>query len=72
MKNGPKFPEPHFVFDQTGKKTQVLLDAKAYDKLIEFVEDLVLGKMAENILETSTKEDWIDFEDVRNSLLKNA
>ncbi len=50
-----KISEPKFVVDQKGKRTQVLLNIKEYQALIEELEDRRDAMHAEKIIKKTKK-----------------
>ncbi|MFA5074790.1 MAG: hypothetical protein WC436_01675 [Candidatus Babeliales bacterium] len=47
--------EPQYIFDEKGKKIAVVLSVRAYENLVEELEDLCLGKISEAILKKKEK-----------------
>ena len=62
--------EPQYIIDETGKKIRVVLDMKTYAHLLELIEDFSLGKQAQNVLKTESREDYERLDDIRDELLK--
>ena len=58
---------PQFIIDSTGKKTGVLLDMATFEQLMEKLEELYLGAMAEHVLENEAE--FTDFEEVKKKLI---
>lgn len=71
MKKNIVEPKPRFITDEQGNKLEVILDIATYDQLIELVEDHYLSKTAEEVLATESKEEYMDLEDFRKTLVKN-
>ena len=53
--------------DDSGKKKEVILDIKIYEKLLEELEDYYLGSEAEKAFKDS---DFIDFFEANKDILK--
>jgi predicted DNA-binding protein len=58
---------PRYIIDNRGKKKEVVLDIKVYDKLIEELEDYYLAIEAEKILKSG---EFVDFEEANKKILK--
>ncbi len=43
--------EPQYIIDASGKKTGVILSLDQYEKLIEEIEDMYFGSVAEKAFE---------------------
>jgi hypothetical protein len=69
MKKNNVFPSPQFIVDETGKKTQVVLDVDAYNKLIELIEDLSLSKMAQSVLDNESRDEYVALDELRDLLI---
>lgn len=57
---------PHYIIDESGKKTGVILDIKTFEKLIEDIEDIYFTALAQTRLEQ--EQEYIDHEDVKHDL----
>ncbi len=56
-KRSKKIPEvvPHYIVDNVGKKIGVILDMVTFDKLIEEIEDIYFGAIAQAALQRETE-----------------
>lgn len=52
---------PRYIVDESGEKKEVILDISTFEKLLEQLEDLYLGRMAEQAL--AEKSEFSDFEE---------
>ena len=58
---------PRYIVDDSGKRKEVILDIKTYEKILEELEDYYLGLEAE----ASFKDgDFIDFFEANKDVLK--
>ncbi|MFC2150708.1 hypothetical protein ACFLQV_04310 [Calditrichota bacterium] len=55
---------PKFVTNSKGKRTEVILDIKTYEKLIEQLEDVIDTQIALDTMD----EETIDWEDAKREL----
>lgn len=53
-KNMPK-SVPRYIVDDSGKKREVILDIKVYEKMVEQLEDFYLGMEAAKVKKNSKK-----------------
>jgi hypothetical protein len=60
--------EAQYIVDKKGRKTAVILDIKVFKKLLEEVEDLYLGKLAQSALDEDSE--YITHADVIKALSK--
>lgn len=58
---------PRYIIDRSGKKVEVVLDIATFEKMLERLEDLYFGSMAEEALAT---EEFIDFDEANKKFLK--
>ena len=59
---------PKYVVDNSGKKTEVLLDLKTFTTMVEELEDLYDIMQAENILARGSAEEGSTLEELEKSL----
>lgn len=70
MKKNTLKSVPRYVVDDTGKKREVILDIKIYEKMVEQLDDFYLGIQAQKIKKSSKKSDYVDFKEVYKDILK--
>ena len=58
---------PRYIVDDSGKKKEVILDIKIYEKLLEELEDYYLGLEADKAFKDG---DFIDFFEVNKDIVK--
>ena len=64
--------KPRFVLDEQGNRVEVILDIQTYDQLVDHFEDHYLGKMAEEVLASESKEDFMDLQAFRKALSQDS
>lgn len=63
---------PHYIIDDHGKRTGVILDPKTFDQLMEELEDLYDVRQAEKILAKGKAEEGHTLEEIEKSLRKKC
>ncbi|MBA3954514.1 hypothetical protein H0X48_04320 [Candidatus Dependentiae bacterium] len=58
--------EVQYIVDKKGKKTAVILDIKTFKQLLEEIEDVYLGKLAE--LALSQDPEYVSHKDVLKAI----
>ncbi len=59
--------KPRYIVDNSGKKREVVLDIKVFEKILENLEDAYLVKEAEKAFQEG---DFIDFKEANKKILK--
>lgn len=59
---------PQFIVDQNGKKTGVIMNIETFQELIEKIEELYFGSLAQDSLKNEAK--FNDFNHFKNKILK--
>ena len=57
---------PRFIVDDSGKKTEVVLDITTYEQMLEYLEDLYFGLKAK---EAFQEDEYIDFHEANKDIL---
>jgi hypothetical protein len=70
MKKNMLKSEPRYIVDDSGKRREVIIDIKIYEKLMEQLEDYYLGIEAQKIKKSSKSEDYVDFKHIYKDILK--
>lgn len=67
----PSIPKivPQYITDAKGNKTGVILDIKTFNLLLEEMEDMYLGSLAEVALQDASEA--LSHEDIKKKLLKD-
>jgi len=65
----PSLPElnPQYIVNEHGQKTSVILDIQTFKKLMEEIEDMYFGTLAQVALKSDTES--ISLEDAKKELL---
>lgn len=58
---------PKYIVDETGKKTEVVIDISTFEKMLEDLEDLYFSLEAEKVLECG---EFVDFDEANKKVLK--
>ncbi len=58
---------PKYIVDETGKKTEVVLDISTFEQMLESLEDFYFGLEAEKFLESG---EFVDFDEANKKVLK--
>jgi hypothetical protein len=58
---------PRYIVDETGKKTEVILDVATFEQLLEYLEDVYYSAIAKDAM---AKGEFLDFEEVSKEILK--
>lgn len=64
--------KPHYIVDASGQKTSVILDLKAFNSLIEELEDLYDVCEAEKVIAEGKKGRGKTLEELQKSLNKKS
>lgn len=59
---------PQYIVDKAGKKTGVILDILAYEQLLEKIEDIYFGSIAQKALKEEGK--FISHHDVKKKIAR--
>ena len=59
--------EPRYIVDNSGKKREVVLNIKTFEKILEQLEDMYLIKEAQKAFK---EDDYIDFKEANKRILK--
>jgi predicted DNA-binding protein len=58
--------EAQYIVDKTGKKTAVVLDIETFENLLEEIEDIYFGTLAEAALQQ--EQEYISHEQVKRKI----
>jgi hypothetical protein len=59
---------PQYIIDKAGKKTGVILDIVSFEKLLEEIEDIYFGSVAQKALQE--EDEYITHSDVTKKLAR--
>lgn len=61
--------EPRYIVDNSGKKKEVILNIKTFEKILEQLEDMYLAREAQKALQ---EDEFIDFEEANKKTLSSG
>jgi len=67
-KNNALKTSEQYIVNESGKKTHVIVEIAVFEELLEQLEDFYFGLKA---IEALKDDEYIDFEDAKNSLSKS-
>ena len=59
--------EPRYIVDNLGKKKEVILNIKTFEKILEQLEEMYLIKEAKKALK---EDEFVDFKEANKKILK--
>lgn len=60
---------PRYIVDDSGKKTEVILDVSTFEQMLEIVEDAYLGSKAKRAM---GEGEFIDFDEANKKISKRC
>jgi len=60
---------PQYIVNKAGKKTSVILDIIEFERLLEQIEDIYFGSMAQKALEENNDE-YISHDEVKKKIAR--